>query len=236
MYFDVHCHAYEYDKNELKKIKENEIFLVCVTEDIESIKKSLDMLSEFNNITVFAGIHPWNISNFNKEKLIEFEKILKENIEKIKGIGEIGLDKLKPNFNLQIKIFESQLRIAKEYKLPINVHCVAAYKECFELIEKYKIEKVNFHWFSKPQFIKDLNENQYFSSFNETLKIKENHKKCLELINENLILIESDGPYEYKNLKLHSLNIKQTYEIVRKIKNVSEQKILKNTKNYLKYG
>ncbi len=231
--FDAHAHVYEYSLEELEKIKD--IKVICVTEDLESLKKSLELAERFDNLIVFAGIHPWNYKLANEKYLKKFEEFIDKNIDKIFGIGEVGLDRIfVKEIEKQKKIFEFQVKIAKEYNLPLNVHSAGALKDVLKILQKFKIEKVNIHWFSNPNFVKQINELNYFASFNQTLEIKENHKKCLELINENLVLIESDGPYNYKNIYLHTLNIKNTCEIVKKLKEIDENKIANNFKEYLK--
>ena len=223
-YVDVHCHAYEYSKEEIKELKN--ILLVSVSEDLASTVKNFQLKENFN-ILVFIGIHPWNVHKVKKEEINKIKNFL----EKSDGIGEIGLDKNAKNFNKQLKIFEYFIKMAKEYSLPINLHCYNSFDECYKILEKYKIEKVNFHWFKDFEKVKILEENGWFVSFNINIKFERKHRIALEKIDKNLILTESDGPYKYRNILMHSSQIPEILKEIEKIK--GKINIKRNFKNFI---
>jgi len=84
-----------------------------------------------------VGIHPWFVGKF---QLSEIDSIIKPllNKDQIIAIGEIGLDKLKPNFEIQKSFFLVQTEIAKAAQLPIIVHCVKAYPEILSILKNYQ--------------------------------------------------------------------------------------------------
>ena len=84
------------------------------------------------------GIHPWFLSEDNQEKFISSV----ENVVTMPGIiaiGEAGFDKLRgPSIELQRIIFEKQVIISEELKMPVVVHCVRAWEELLSVQKKLK--------------------------------------------------------------------------------------------------
>jgi TatD DNase family protein len=210
-YIDVHCHAYEYLKDEIEKLENT--LLVSVSEDLNSAIKNFEIKENYN-ILVFVGIHPWNVFRTKKEEIEKIKKL----IENADGIGEIGLDKNAKNFKKQLEIFEFFVTLAKEHSLPINLHCYNSFEECCKFLEKYEIEKVNFHWFKDYEKVEILKERNWFASFNINIKFEKKHRMALEKIDKNLILTESDGPYKYRKILMHSSQIPEIVKEIEKIK------------------
>jgi len=84
-----------------------------------------------------TGIHPWNVTKINIPEQLQIvsETVKKENII---AVGEIGLDKLHPEFDLQKETFLEQIKIAEETGKAIIVHCVKAFSELLEILKKEK--------------------------------------------------------------------------------------------------
>ncbi|HCW63081.1 MAG TPA: hydrolase TatD, partial [Leeuwenhoekiella sp.] len=68
------------------------------------------------------------------------------------AVGEIGVDLYwdSSTKDLQQEAFAQQIRWAKEYDLPIAIHCRDAFKEVFEVLEAEKSDKLRgvFHCFT----------------------------------------------------------------------------------------
>lgn len=84
-----------------------------------------------------VGIHPWEI---RKGDMAVQLKIVSETLKNknVPALGEIGLDKLHPAFEIQKKLFLNQLDIAKNIKKPVIIHCVKACSELLEILKKRK--------------------------------------------------------------------------------------------------
>ena len=50
-------------------------------------------------------------------------------------IGEIGLDKFKPDLNTQISVFETQIRMARELERGVSLHCVGAWDKVLHILK-----------------------------------------------------------------------------------------------------
>ena len=152
-----------------------------------------------DNVFCMIGLHPCYVDdNFDLE--IDF---VKKQIEKhdYKAIGEIGIDLFheKKYFEQQVIAFEEQIKLAIDYDLPIVIHSRDSFDEIFEVLEKFKCEKLRgiFHCFTgnidQAHQIIDLN---FHLGIGGVLTFK--NGKISEFLNEipiNKIVLETDSPY-----------------------------------------
>ena len=226
-YIDSHCHLYKFNEIEIKRIiKNKDIIILSVSEDLESSLKNL-VLSQLNeNVIPAIGIHPWNIEKINENTFKIIEDIIKDN--KIKIIGEIGLDKkFKPEtYEKQKEIFEKFLNLAKEYDLNLNLHTPNASNDVFDLLIKYDIKKAYFHWYSGDEkLLEEIINKGYFIGINVATIVNEKYKKYIEIANIKSIITESDGPYNYKGIILHPDMLKDLYKLISDIRKINIEEL-----------
>jgi len=226
-YVDSHCHLYKFNEIEIKRIiKNRDIIILSVSEDLESSLKNL-VLSQLNeNVIPAIGIHPWNVENVNENTFKIIEDTIKEN--KIKIFGEIGLDKkFKPEtFEKQKEIFEKFLNLAKEYDLNLNLHTPNASNEVFDLLIKYDIKKAYFHWYSGDEkLLEEIIDKGYFIGINVATIINEKYKRYIEIANIKNIITESDGPYNYKGIILHPNMLKDLYRLISNMQKIDLEEL-----------
>ena len=226
-YIDSHCHLYKFNEIEIKRIiKNKDITILSVSEDLESSLKNL-VLSQLNeNVIPAIGIHPWNIEKINENTFKIIEDIIKDN--KIKILGEIGLDKkFKPEtFEKQKEIFEKFLNLAKEYDLNLNLHTPNASNDVYDLLIKYDIKKAYFHWYSGDEkLLEEIIDKGYFIGINVATIVNEKYRKYIEIANIKNIITESDGPYNYKGIILHPDMLKDLYELISDIRKIDLEEL-----------
>lgn len=163
-----------------------------------------------------AGIHPWYIDSTVEEKI----KILKQiaSNPSIRAIGETGLDKRCPiDFDLQKKVFNSQIAIAKEVKKPLIIHCVKTYNEIQQVLKETQTNvPVIFHGFrGKPQLAKELTKAGFYLSFGNLF-----HEESLEKTPFERIFLETDDT---------DLGIEEIYRLVAEKRGVSIEKLIEIT-------
>ena len=151
---------------------------------------------EFNDqIPTFSiGIHPWFI---NQETLENELKIIEDNLQHINclAIGECGLDKrIEVPFDLQQVVFERQLLLAEKHRKPVIIHCVAAFDELMECIQRLKITvPIVIHGFSKNiQLANQLIKLGYYISFGKYLFQTPNLGSVLAQMPEHQFFLETD--------------------------------------------
>ena len=192
-----------------------------------------------DDIFCMIGLHPCYVDdNFDLE--IDF---VKKQIEKhdYKAIGEIGIDLFheKKYLDKQVDAFEEQIKLAIDYDLPIVIHSRDSFDEIFEVLEKFKCEKLRgiFHCFTgnidQAHQIIDLN---FHLGIGGVLTFK--NGKISEFLNEipiNKIVLETDSPYlapsphrgsrnESSYLKIIADKLAKVYNLeIDEISNITQQ-------------
>lgn len=90
------------------------------------------------NMHLMTGLHPTHV----KENYMEELQVVKTLLDKdtFVAIGEIGIDLYWDTSFLkeQQHAFREQIKLAKQYQLPIVIHCRDAFDEVFEILEMEK--------------------------------------------------------------------------------------------------
>jgi TatD DNase family protein len=157
MLIDTHAHLYSEEFNEdLDEMMQrafdagvSRFYLPAI--DVAAIPSMKEIESKYpREIYLMMGLHPCYVKeNFETE----LEKIHSELLSRpFAAVGEIGIDLYwdKTNLKAQQMAFRSQIRWAKELKLPIVIHCREAFDEIFEVLETEKSPDLYgiFHCFS----------------------------------------------------------------------------------------
>ena len=154
-----------------------------------------------NNCYPMIGLHPCSVKKDNLEKEISHvEQMLSQN--KFIAVGEIGLDLYwdKSTLDLQKIAFESQIELAKKYKLPIAIHVRDSFDEAIEIVERlndYNLSGV-FHCFTGnlEQAQRIINLNNFYLGVGGVVTFKNGGiNKIINQVSLNSIILETDSPY-----------------------------------------
>ncbi len=126
---------------------------------IES-KNCVMLAKAFEGVYATVGIHPNDTTDQWRNELKELEALLKEKeANKIVGVGETGLDKHYPDYNLQRQVdaFRAQIELALSYKVGLVIHSRDAYDETLRALEEYARHEPRavMHCFSYDQTFAD---------------------------------------------------------------------------------
>ncbi len=116
-----------------------------------------------------AGLHPWHLQNYHQDLAVLEQTATLPNVL---AIGECGLDKAcDTDWELQNEAFTRQIALAKDVGKPLIIHCVRAYDEVIQMLDKHNIDMpVIFHGFNKKQTIAGkLIARGYYLSFGAAL-------------------------------------------------------------------
>ena len=210
------------------------MFLNTHTHHLSNQSDVLELYNQFpNELNLNAkiysiGIHPAYINSTTIDDEIHLinHHILDKNCL---AIGEIGLDKLcETDFNLQIEVFEKQIKIAEENKLPIIIHSVRAYQEILHIRKKMNLTvPFIFHGFNKnEQLLQQIIAQNCFASFGKNL-----------LYNKNLQIIFANLSAKYFFLENDSseIPIQEIYAFAAELRKISieelQQQMAENWKN-----
>jgi len=203
---DTHTHLYseqfDEDRNEMiqRAIEAGVTRFFIPAIDSSYYQNMLNLEKEFPKKTyLMTGLHPTSVKeNFEEELAFVQNTLIERNFY---GIGEIGIDLYwDTSFLKQQQIaFKTQIKWAKERKLPIIIHCRNAFDEIFEILEDEKEENLFgiFHCFTGT-----LEQANKAISYNMKLGIGGivtfKNGKIDQFLNEipiKNIVLETDAPY-----------------------------------------
>ena len=242
---DTHCHVYEEEMSDYKDIIEEcekqDISMIVNAVDIGSSKDIISLSKTYKNVYAAIGLNYDTIDRVEEKDLTELEKLIKN--EKIVAIGEIGLDYYwtKDNKDKQIKYFKAQLKLAKEYDLPVIVHARESVQDVYDILKEMDIHKGSMHCYSGSlEMAREFIKLGFKIGIDGPITYKNNKKgvEVVQNINIKDILIETDSPYlspEPNRGKTNSpLNLKYIVEKIANIKNMSIEEVKEITTNNAK--
>ena len=204
MLFDTHAHlddrAFDCDREVLiSGLPEKGIALVmnpgC---SLESSKNAVALAKKYPFLYAAVGSHPDAADEVDEAVLNEYRILCRE--EKVKAIGEIGLDYHYEDIprEIQKKAFRMQMALAQEVGLPVIIHQREALADCLEILGDFPEVKGVFHCFSgSAQTARELTAQGWYVGFTGVLTFK-NARKALEAaqaVPRDRIVLETDCPY-----------------------------------------
>ena len=227
-FVDAHSHAYEFG-SKICNYRDN-ILILCVSDDFKSSQLTLKLYKKYKCIIPALGVHPWSLDEVSIDDINRVIQLIEENLDIIKVVGEVGLDKrFKPQiYNVQVKVFEKFLTIAKEYNLALNLHAAGAWREVFEFLSKFKVENAIFHWYTGPiNLIEEIENSGYYISINAAAKIQPKHRNLIKYVDMDHILTETDSPYKYRGLNLMPELVADAVNIIAEEKGLNMENVKK---------
>lgn len=216
MFFDAHCHLMD-DSVYLDAIEKGVRAFIVNSVKQDDWDKIFDLHCRMTGIYVCAGIHPWFVSDLAPDWDYHLEKFLQNH--KHAMIGEIGLDKTKPFFPKQKEVFNRCLELAAKYNRKVHIHCVRAWEDMLETLFQYHEVQPLFHRFSGDEVIVQKLRllNAYYSVIDP---------KVMDVIPDNRLLVESDGP--------DGLKPSDIPDLVSRL-HLSEEYLEQNLRDFLSY-
>ena len=239
MFIDTHCHLSikDYDDIDLV-IKENIdsgvnkiIVSACEVDDFE---EAISLLNKYDSVYLTLGFHPSEVSKISDADLEKLKKLLK--LDRVVGVGEIGLDYHygKDDYLEQIKLFEKQLKIAKDANLPVVIHSRDAVNDTINTLKKYKVLGV-IHCFSGSVETADIYIKMgYKLGIGGVVTFKNsNLYKVVEHVGISNIVLETDAPYlapvPYRGMQNSSKYIPIIAKRVGEVLNISLEEVAEQT-------
>ena len=206
MITDTHTHLYSSEFNEdqaamiqrAKNAGVSRFFIPAI--DSSYTESMLKLEKDFpDDVFLMMGLHPTSVKDNYLEELAH----VKEWIDKKEffAIGEIGIDLYWDSGFLteQQHVFKTQIKWAKEKKLPIVIHCRDAFNEVFEVLESEKGNDLRgiFHCFTgtKEQAKKAITYNMKLGIGGVATFKNGKIDKFLHEIDLKHIVLETDAPY-----------------------------------------
>ncbi len=204
--FDTHAHYTDehfLDKQELI----GEIFvgdvghIITVAVDTADSEKCVSLASQYANMYASVGIHPSEVTKISDipAEVAKLERHISHN--KCVALGEMGLDYYweKAYAAEQKKVFERQMELAAETRLPVIIHDREAHGDTFDIIKRYegKVRGVMHCYSGHAELAREYVKMGWYVSFTGVITYK-NAQKTVEsarAVPLDRLLIETDCPY-----------------------------------------
>ena len=202
---DSHCHladkAFTKDLSDvILRAKEAGVeAMVSIADSLQEASRCIEIADEFDDVYCTVGVHPHNASQW-EDRDDQTVKLLVQSSDKVKAIGEIGLDYYYDNSprDIQREVFEKQLLLAKELALPAVIHCREAVDDVIECIKRVDPESLVIHCCTeKFEDVKPLVEKGYLLSFTgiATYPKSDEIRRTIQLCPLKQMMVETDAPY-----------------------------------------
>ena len=265
MLIDTHAHinfkAFKDDADEvIRRSLAADAWMILVGAEAKTSKRALEYANKYEKgVYAAVGLHPMHTHeqeargedyNFTTreedfsydvyEKLAQFKKVV--------AVGEIGLD----YYNIDItadaaavkrkqkEIFLQQLKLAKNLKLPVIIHCRQAHDNMLEILKNFRKEHKDampkdktwgvMHCFSGDEEL----AWQYFSlglniSFTGLITFSAQWDNLIRRLPNDKFMVETDCPYmtpePFRGQRNEPLLVKKVAERIAEIKNLSFERI-----------
>lgn len=229
-FIDCHTHvnfaAFKGDYKEvIARAHAAGVFLVNVGTQKDTSRRAVEIANEYpEGVYAAVGIHPIHtdashhdadeLGSSDKEESFtsrgeefDFEYYRKLAADpKVVAIGECGLDyyRIKEQ-GLRIKekqrgVFEEHIRLAKEVKKPLMIHCRDAFSDLIDILTKYQAAGSKHqgivHFFSgTKEDAKKLLDLGFLFTFGGVITFVRDYDDVIRFIPMDRILSETDAPY-----------------------------------------
>ena len=239
MFIDTHCHLSIKDYDDIDLVKKEKIDsgvnkIIVSACEVDDFEEAISLLNKYDSVYLTLGFHPSEVSKISDADLEKLKKLLK--LDRVVGVGEIGLDYHygKDDYLEQIKLFEKQLKIAKDANLPVVIHSRDAVNDTINTLKKYKVIGV-IHCFSGSVETADIYIKMgYKLGIGGVVTFKNsNLYKVVEHVGISNIVLETDAPYlapvPYRGMQNSSKYIPIIAKRVGEVLNISLEEVAEQT-------
>ena len=204
--FDTHAHLlddhFDSDREQLiASLADNNVKLVMeACTDLGYLEKLIPFIERHPMIYGAAGLHPEELGPYALSDMDAVESALAH--EKIKAVGEIGLDYYwseNPPREVQREFFDAQLSLAAAHHLPVIIHDREAHGDTVDILRAHKGQVTGvMHCFSGSyETAKECLDMGFYIGFGGALTFK-NARRNVEVAAKvplDRLVVETDCPY-----------------------------------------
>ncbi|MBI2141505.1 TatD family hydrolase [Candidatus Woesearchaeota archaeon] len=168
--------------------------------DPDSNRKSLELQQQFKIVKAALGLYPTEalkLSAAAVEKELDF---IRSNNGKIVAIGEIGLDyqeaKSEKERQLQQRLFEQQLKLARAIGKPVIVHSRNAEKAVVDTLIRCGCKKAVLHAFhGSLKLVKEAAAAGFYVTIPTNIQRSSHFQAIAKTLPLSRLLTETDAPF-----------------------------------------
>lgn len=220
--FDRILTSEEIEKSELfitEAIQNSIKLLINVGTSLVESENCVAIAKRFASCYATVGIHPNDCTEFWHDDFKKIESLIKNKEQnKIVGIGECGIDRHYPDYNLnrQYDAFRAQIELALRHDLGLVIHSRDAYDETLKILEEYKtdLKRAVMHCFSyDAAFAHYCFARGFYLGIGGTITYPKNNalREIVTTMPLDNLVLETDAPFlppqSLRGQKNHPKNI-----------------------------
>ena len=238
--FDSHAHYddgwFDADRDELlASLPEKGVCgIVNNSVDLVNAKRVIALAEKYDFMYAAVGVHPENLEGLPDDMLSQLAALTGH--PKVVAIGETGLDY---HWDIpreeQRRVFEEQLRLSLELKMPIVVHDREAHGDVFDLLRKYKPNALVHCFSGSVELMREAVRLGCVISLGGVVTFK-NARHSVEVAREiplDRLLLETDAPYmapvPFRGKRCDSSMILFAAEKIAALRGITTQELLSIT-------
>ena len=235
--FDSHAHYddkwFDGDRDELLAALPDKGVCGVVNNavDLKTAARAIEFAEKYDFMYAAVGFHPENLEDMPRDYLDKIAELTKH--PKVVAIGETGLDYHwdipKP---LQNRVFEEQIKLSLDLKMPLIVHDREAHGDTFDLLRKYKPNALVHCFSGSVELMREAVKMGMYISLGGVVTFK-NARHSVEVASEiplDKLLLETDAPYmapvPFRGKRCDSSMIIYAAEKIAELRGMTAQEIL----------
>lgn len=245
---DTHAHldAAEFDADRDEVIKHARDAgigtIITVGTGINSIRRTIELAEQYQDILVVVGIHPHAASTATEADITAIARLAEH--PKVVAIGEIGLDFYR-NYSprdSQFRTLQWQLDLAVQLSLPAVIHCRQAHDEMLNVLRDWISQHAErsspgvIHCFmGDVQTTRQYLEMGFYLSLGGyiTYPVNRDAHDTIRSIPADRLLVETDCPYlapqQYRGRRNEPAYVRYTAEELARIRGVPFETLARET-------
>lgn len=200
----------------------------------------IELAKKYPFVYCSIGIHPDQSAEIAAQNSREYLDVIAQQLsyEKAMALGEIGLDYYYDDDaprDIQKKIFEEQLALAKDLDLPVIIHNRDAHQDTLDLLKKYRPKGIMHCFSGSAEVAKEVLRLGMYIGFTGVITFK-NARRAVEAAAEiplDRLLVETDCPYmapePFRGKRCDSTMLTRMIEKLAEIKGVNPQQFADQT-------
>ncbi len=181
---DIHCHLnldrFNRDREEVirRATISGVVEIIDSGYDFNSNEKSLCISGKYKQVHSTLGFSPSKIRREDHRFVLGQ---IRDNRDKIVGIGEVGLDlkKCEVPIEKQKEIFLDFIELAEEIGLPLIIHARKAEDKAFDLIKNMDIKAVFHCYTASPSLAENISNSGFYISISTLVDAETMLKRLL---------------------------------------------------------
>ena len=235
-YTDAHCHlgSRQFDNDREDVIRRmlaedvRDVIVICCSG--HDLREGIRLRERYPDFRLACSIHPQDLEEDCSEKRLDD---LRNAVETYHPdmIGETGLDYYShPHTKQQqLHFFRSQLEIAEQYGLPVNIHSRKAGADTLRILKEHSCRGVIHSYSGSFEMAQLYMKEGFFISFGASVLFPgaKRPKEVVSRMPLDRLLIETDSPYQspVMNHRHEPADVIRIYEEICRIRDIHMEQL-----------